>query len=170
MDVEMEVEDDHDDDSLVQNGPHYEKEEGEIEVPIPPPPNDEWVPPPPPPPDDEQPPPPPPGDTTFVPPPPQAAGYTYGEEYNFAYAGPNIDYYGQQVQNHEYYVDATGCQLAATAAPIPTLYYTTVQNPYPDEWVPPPLPTCTTSTVTAPTEPVPKVQPKGIFFFLPFYP
>jgi len=164
MDVEMEVED--------EPGPHSEEE-----FEVPPPPSDEWVPPPPP--DDEPLPPPPPEEppeAAAFPPPPQAYSYS------FAYAGPSFEYYGQQVQSHhDYYVDASGCQVAA---PIPTVYYTSVQTPYPDagasvvnplepvtyytpqEGSVPIQPLIATESVastvsTAPTEPLPKVQPKG---------
>lgn len=144
MDVEMEVEDE----SSVLNGaqldqsippiPHGQPESHGSED-IPPLPNDEWIPPPPP--DDESMPPPPPDEPpeASIPTPPSevqaAQPYSYGQQYSFSYPGSGFEYYGQTnnlttgVASNGYYVDANGCQVAA---PVQTLYYPAVPNPYPD--------------------------------------
>lgn len=167
MDVEMEVEDE----SGVQNRPQSEEE-----FKAPPPPNDEWVPPPPP--DDEPLPPPPPDEPPEAAfPPPQA--YSYGEEYNFTYPGSTFEYYGQQVPNGDYYVDANGCQVAGplyytypggtsvVEAVEPVTYYTLqegsvsvsvpIQPVIGSESV---ITSEPVTSVSAPTEPIPKAQPK----------
>ncbi|PWA82895.1 WW domain-containing protein [Artemisia annua] len=144
MDVEMEVEDE----SSVLNGaqldqsippiPHGQPESHGSED-IPPLPNDEWIPPPPP--DDEPMPPPPPEEPpeASIPTPPSevqaAQPYSYGQQYSFSYPGSGFEYYGQTnnlttgVASNGFYVDANGCQVAA---PVQTLYYAAVPNPYPD--------------------------------------
>ncbi|GJS44007.1 formin-binding protein 4 isoform X3 [Tanacetum coccineum] len=137
MDVEMEVEDE----SSVLNGAQLDQSipESHGSEDIPPPPNDEWIPPPPP--DDESMPPPPPDEPpeASVPTPPSelqaAQPYSYGQQYSFSYPGSGFEYYGQTnnlttgVASNGYYVDANGCQVAA---PLQTLYYAAVPNPYPD--------------------------------------
>ncbi|KAI3510191.1 hypothetical protein L1887_25722 [Cichorium endivia] len=163
MDVEMEVEDE----SGVQNGPQSEEE-----FKAPQPPNDEWVPPPPP--DDEPLPPPPPDEPPEADfPPPQ--DYSY----NFTYPGSTFEYYGQQVPNGDYYVDANGCQVAAplyytypggtsvVEAVEPVTYYTLQQGSVsvsvPIQPVIGSESVVTSEPVTsvsAPTEPIPKAQPK----------
>lgn len=145
MDVEMEVEEG-EIPVVDESGNHHEPQSdqsiheargSEEEFAVPPPPNDEWVPPPPP--DDEPFPPPPPDEPpeAMVPPPlppseMQTAQPYFGEQYSFTYPGSTYEYYGQtntEVASSNYYVDANGCQVAA---PLPTLYYGTVVNPYSD--------------------------------------
>ncbi|XP_071699014.1 uncharacterized protein [Rutidosis leptorrhynchoides] len=143
MDVEMEVEDEHEPETQpnqsIQLLPHEEdvSRGSKEDIDNPQPPNDEWIPPPPPP-DEEPLPPPPPDEPPEAPFPPPASdlqtaqSYSYGEQYNLTYPVSGYEYYGQtntQVPSNGYYVDANGCQVAA---PVPSLYYAPVPNPYPN--------------------------------------
>lgn len=143
MDIDMEVEDATPTSSSTMRDPSN----GQYHVPsagqesaaaedltgVPPPPEEEWIPPPPP--DNEPFPPPPPEEPPEIPYPPPSdlapvQSFSYPEQYNMSYTGPNYEYYAQantDLQSSNLYVTAEVCQPTVSH---PAVYFEALPGTY----------------------------------------